>query len=235
MDVVEPDSNCHVECPRDLRSETGHLIYEGASLRKTLLIVFAYINQQVGTRSHSSFLKGVDCKKLFLNPGQNAWYQTGIPGVASNYKELATFLSEFKAAHRDHEILCLGHSMGGFAALGFGLHIGADRILASVPEYVLNRPGSLSARHIRDDRIQCGDLSEMLSRNVRSRITVLVGVKNAFDVAMAQGIANLTPAEIIRLNCDHNTFPYLRDNMKLGPLLRAFVDDEPLSPIVEGL
>lgn len=235
MSVIEPVLNGHAEWLGDLRSETGHLIYEGSSPRKTLLIVFAYINQQVGTRSHSSFLSGIDCKKLFLNPGQNAWYQTGIPGIASSYAELATFLARVREAHEDHEILCLGHSMGGFAALGFGLHIRADRILASVPEYVLKRPGSVSARHMGETRIQCGDLSEMLSRNVRSRITVLVGERNAFDIAMAEGIAALTPTDIVRLNCGHETFPYLRDNRKLGTLLRAFIAGEPLQPAVAGL
>lgn len=235
MDVINPILNRPWNHLQDMKSEAGHLIYEGSAPRKTLLIVFAYINQQVGTRSHSSFLSGIDCKKLFLNPGQNTWYQTGIPGVASSYAELGTFLAAVKQAHWDHEILCLGHSMGGFGALGFGLHIGADRILASVPEYVLNRPGSVSVRHMSEVSIRCGDLSEMLARNTDSRITILVGSKNSFDVSMAEGIAALTPAEIIRLNSDHGTFPYLRDHKKLGPLLEAFVNGDPLQPIVTGL
>jgi hypothetical protein len=216
-------------------SGEGHLIYEGASIQKTLLIVFAYIDQKVGTRSHSSFLKGIDCKKLFLNPGENAWYQKGVPGVASSYGELASFLMSVKEAHSDHEILCLGHSMGGFAALGLGVHIGAGRILASVPEYVLNQPGSVSARHMDGSCIQRGDLSEVLSRNGQSRITVLVGSQNLFDVSMAEGIAALTPVETIELNCGHGTFPYLRDNRKLGPLLEAFVRGAPLRPILARL
>ncbi|PVE23431.1 hypothetical protein DC522_15590 [Microvirga sp. KLBC 81] len=220
---------------RALRSEEGHLIYEGASSTKTLLIVFAYINQKVGTRSHSSFLNEIDCKKLFLNPGQNAWYQTGVPGIASSYAELAALLVDVKAAHPDHKILCLGHSMGGFAALGFGLHIGADRILASVPEYILKRPGSLSARHMSEISIQCGDLSKILAQNTQSQITVLVGSRNLFDVSMAEGIAALTPAEVIALNSDHGTFPYLRDNKKLSALLKAFVKGDPLHPVVTGL
>jgi hypothetical protein len=217
------------------KSEEGHLIYDGTSSQKTLLVVFAYINQQVGTRSHSSFLSEVDCKKLFVNPGQNAWYQTGVPEIGSSYAELAAFLIEVKAAHPDHEILCLGHSMGGFAALGLGLHIHADRILASVPEYVLNLPGSVSARHIRGGPIECGDLSEALSQNARSRITVLVGLKNHFDVSMAESIAALTPVEVIQLSCGHETFPYLRDNNKLALLLNAFVEGNPLRPIAAGL
>jgi pimeloyl-ACP methyl ester carboxylesterase len=235
MNAIDPILKREFNIPRDLDAEGGHLIYEGSSPRKTLLIVFAYINQKVGTRSHSSFLSDVECKKLFLNPGQNAWYQTGIPAVASSYTELAAFLLKVKAAHADHEILCLGHSMGGFAALGFGLHIGADRILASVPEYILNRPGSVSARHMTGGCIECGDLSEVLARNTRSRVTVLVGARNPFDVSMAQGIAALTPTEIITLNCGHETFPYLRDHKRLAPFLKAFVEGDPLQPIVTGL
>ena len=70
---------------------------------------------------------------------------------------------------------------------------------------------------------------------MRSRITVLVGSENAFDVSMAEGIAALTPTEVIELNCGHGTFPYLRDNRKLGSLLEAFVRGEPLRPVVAGL
>ena len=235
MNVMDSASHQSAGFLEELGSGEGHLIYEGASSQKTLLIIFAYIDQKVGTRSHSSFLKDIDCKKLFLNPGENAWYQAGIPGVASSYSELAAFLMDVKAAHPGHDLLCLGHSMGGSAALGLGIHIGADRILASVPKYVLNRPGSVSARHIKDHSIQSGDLSEVLSQNVRSRVTVLVGSENAFDVSMAEGIAALTPAEVIELNCGHGTFPYLRDNRKLGSLLEAFVRGEPLRPVVAGL
>jgi hypothetical protein len=214
---------------------SDHLIFEPNSDSKKLLIVFAYINQQLGTRSHSSFLRNVDCKKLFLNPGLNEWYQTGVPGVASSYSGLLAFLQGVRSKFADHEVLCLGHSMGGFPALGIGVGIGADRILASAPEYVLNTPNSLSVRHLKDTRIECGDLTPILSANSKSSITVLVGKQNAFDMDVARRLGEFPHTDVIELETGHNTFPYLKDAGRLGVTLEAFVEGRDIRHIVSGV
>jgi hypothetical protein len=214
---------------------SDHLIFEPDSDCKRLLIVFAYINQHLGTRSHSSFLRNVDCKKLFLNPGRNEWYQTGVPGVASSYSGLLAFLRDVRSSFADHEILCLGHSMGGFPALGIGIDIGADRILASAPEYVLNTPNSLSIRHLKDTQIECGDLTPALSANAKSSITILVGRRNAFDMDVARRLSEFPQTDVVELEAGHNTFPYLKDVGRLGTILEAFVAGRDIRPIVAGV
>jgi hypothetical protein len=218
-----------------LIQNSNHFIFEPESDRKKLLVVFAYINQKLGTRSHSSFLRNINCKKLFLNPGLNEWYQTGIPGVASSYSGLLTFVRGVKSNFADHEILCLGHSMGGFPALGIGVSIGADRILASAPEYILNAPNSLSVRHLKDTQIECGDLAPMLSSNSKSSITVLVGKQNAFDMDVARRLSEFPQTDVIALDTGHNTFPYLKDVGRLGSTLEAFVDGRDIRSVVAGL
>ena len=220
--------------PISIRS-SDHVIFEPESDCKKLLIVFAYINQKLGTRSHSSFLRDVDCKKLFLNPGLNEWYQTGVPGAASSYSSLLAFLQGVRSSFADHEILCLGHSMGGFAALGIGVGIGADRILASAPEYVLNTPNSLSIRHLKDTRIECGDLTPTLATNPKSSITVLVGKQNPFDMDVARRLSMFPHTEVVALETGHNTFPYLKDVGRLGATLRAFVEGRDIRSVVAGV
>ncbi|WP_262270804.1 hypothetical protein [Microvirga yunnanensis] len=211
---------------------SDHLIFEQDSDRKKLLIVFAYINQTLGTRSHPNFLRHIDCKKLFLNPGLSQWYQTGVPGVASSYSGLLAFLQDVKTSFYDHEILCLGHSMGAFPALGIGVGVGADRILASAPEIILNTPGSLSIRHLGSTLLECGDLTPVLFSNSKSSITVLVGKQNAFDMRVARRLGEFPRTEIIELGTGHNTFPYLKDVGKLGAVLEAFVEGGNLRPLV---
>ncbi|MGO4525934.1 hypothetical protein AB4097_13825 [Microvirga sp. 2MCAF35] len=214
---------------------SDHVIFEPESERKTLLIVFAYIDQKLGTRSHSSFLRHVDCKKLFLNPGRNEWYQTGVPGVASSYTGLLAFLRDVRLDFADHEILCLGHSMGGFPALGIGVAIGADRILASAPEYVLNLPNSLSVRHLKQTRMECADLTPVLSANAGSSISILVGRQNAFDLEVASRLGAFPHTDVIELETGHNTFPYLKDVEKLGATLEAFVEGRDIRGIIAGM
>jgi hypothetical protein len=217
-----------------LLPNSEHLIFEGTSNSKKLLIVFAYINQHLGTRSHSSFLRDVDCKKLFLNPGRNEWYQTGVPGVADTYSGLLTFLQDVACHFADHEIICLGHSMGGFPALGMGVSIGASRILASAPEYVLNTPNSLSIRHLKDTTIDWGDLTEVLAGNTKSHITILVGKQNSFDMEVSRQLSGFPNMDVIELETGHNTFTYLKDVGKLHSTLERFVDGQPIRPLLQG-
>lgn len=217
---------------RTLAHNTPHLIFEGQPARQTLLIVFSYIDQPLGTRAHSSFLAGLDCKKLFLNPGRNHWYQDGVPGVAAGWSELLAFLTAVRRRFADHEILCLGHSMGGFAALGLGVAIGADRVLASVPEIELKLPGSLSVRYLRQTPLACADVTPLLAGNRRTAISVIVGRQAAFDMATATRLAALPLIELIEIDSNHATFPHLRDIGKLGALLAAFVENRPLRAVL---
>jgi len=213
---------------------TGHVIFEGDSPRKKLLIVFAYINQPLDIRSHYNFLRHIDCKKLFLNPGTNQWYQTGVPGVADTYSGLVRFLQDVASDFADHEILCLGHSMGGFAALGIGVSIGASRILASVPEFVLNTPKSLSIRHLKETMVECGDLSGALANNPKSEITILVGRQDAFDLGVSRQLGEFPHTEVIELDSGHAATAHLKDMGTLTATLEAFIEGRPIRPAVEG-
>ncbi|MBA1154511.1 hypothetical protein [Microvirga mediterraneensis] len=124
--------------------------------------------------------------------------------------------------------------MGAFPALGIGVAIGADRILASAPEYILNMPGSLSIRHLKDARIDCADLTPVLSANAGSSITILAGRQNAFDMEVASRLGTFPHTEVIELETGHNTFPYLKDVGKLGATLEGFVEGRDLRSIVAG-
>jgi len=209
---------------RILAQPTGHVIFDGAATSRTLLVVFSYIDQPVGTRAHARYLDGTRCKTLFLNPGVNHWFQSGVPGVARTYGELLAFVAAVCARFSDHEILCLGHSMGGFAALGIGVAIGASRVLASVPEAVLNLPGSISGRHLADVAIDCGDITPVLAQNRGTACTVIVGRRTPFDMAMAQRLAAMPMVDIVEIDSDHATFPALRDQGMLRGTLAAFVE-----------
>lgn len=216
-----------------LARNTEHLIFEDSPTNK-LLIVFAYINQPIGTGSHASFLAGTGCKKLFLNPGRNHWYQDGVPGVCRDFDGLIAFAAAVRSRFPDHEILCLGHSMGAFAALGVGVAIGAQRVLASVPELEVNLPGSVSIHHMAGVPVQHGDLSALLQGNEETHITAIVGRQNPFDMAMAARLAAMPLVEIVEIDSDHSTFPYLRDMGKLKGVMSRFVADEALAPWLAG-
>jgi pimeloyl-ACP methyl ester carboxylesterase len=219
-----PSGDKEASIARALASNTEHVIFCGQSTKQKLLIVFSYIDQPIGTCAHARYLDGTDCKKLFLNPGVNHWYQSGVPGIARNYSELLGFVAAVRSRFADHEILCLGHSMGAFPALGIGVAIGAHRVLASVPEVILRLPGSVSARYLTDVAVECGDITPLLVQNRNTACTVLIGRRTAADLAMAARIAMLPMVEIVEIDSDHATFPYLRDQGMLRGVLSAFVE-----------
>lgn len=235
--ATSADDRCHIApAQRDvdalLAANTAHVQFDGRSHRRILLIVFSYIDQPTGTRAHARFIDPIDCKKLFLNPGRNHWFQNGVPGIADNYAQLGQFVAAVRARYADHEILCLGHSMGGFAALGIGVAIGAHRILASVPEIVLDLPGSISARYLANVPIRCRDITPALASNRDTAITVIVGRRTEFDMQMAARLAALPHVEIVEIDSDHATFPHLRDVGRLAGVLRAFVDGQSIAAVL---
>jgi hypothetical protein len=122
--------------------------------------------------------------------------------------------------------------MGGFPALGIGVSIGGDRILASAPEYILNTPNSLSIRHLKDTQIECGDLTSTLSSNSKSSVTVLVGKQKPFDMNAARRLSEFSQTDVVALETGHNTFPYLKDVGRLGATLEAFVDARTFGPLL---
>jgi len=202
---------------------SDHFHFDGSSNAAKLMIVFGYINQPVGVLSHIKFLGEAACKKVFLNPGCNLWYQTGVPGVADSLETLETALNAICREYDDHELLCLGHSMGAYAALYFAAKLAASRVLASVPELQLNLPGSISINHMNG---RSGpNLLDILPPDLKTRVSVIVGTKSPFDLEMAERLTRFPKVELWKIPCSHETFPYLRDSGRLKAILEAFVSD----------
>jgi len=47
-------------------------------------------------------------------------------------------------------------------------------------------------------------------------------------------LGELPRTDVIGLDIGHNTFPYLKDVGKLGATLEAFVEGQPLRPVLAG-
>lgn len=87
------------------------------------------------------------CDGLLLRDRSNLWYQHGICGVQGGVQGIVALIRDV-AANYD-EVMTLGSSMGGYAALLFGHLVGASHAVAIVPQL---RVGSIAARTIGDSR-----------------------------------------------------------------------------------
>ena len=80
-------------------------------------------------------LSGFDVAKIFLRDLDQCYYHKGLIGVSSNIDETKDFINDLINGKSS---LFIGHSMGGYAAILFGILCNADRVLAFSPQIVLS-------------------------------------------------------------------------------------------------
>jgi pimeloyl-ACP methyl ester carboxylesterase len=110
-----------------------------------LIISFAF--------RESSFLQRFDffgrCKKLeknfnvhfnriLLRDVFNSWYHRGVPGLGHDVEAVTVSLRALIDAIQPSKVIAIGQSMGGYAAIMYGMLLGADRIVAFGPLSHLN-------------------------------------------------------------------------------------------------
>jgi hypothetical protein len=212
--------------------DSEYCFYEDEIGSDILLIIFAYINQPLSIKSHYHYLSGLRCSKLFLNSGRNDWYQAGVPSVAGSFSELLDFCKRLSDEEPERRLLFLGHSMGGFAAIGAGLAVGHARVLASVPEIELLQPGSMSLRHMQPRKPTYPSLIEMLAQNRTTAIEAILGDKDPYDVAVAERLGEMPNTDVIMVPSDHGVFWHLKEQGTLRPTLAAFVAGNSVRSIV---
>lgn len=77
-------------------------------------------------------------KRMFVRDSRQAWYHRGIRGHGDTFMSLAESLGELLGRYEVERLVMTGISMGGYAALAFGTLLGADTVLALVPQTVVD-------------------------------------------------------------------------------------------------
>lgn len=75
---------------------------------------------------------GLSCDNYYFLAKTNDWYFDGIKGLGEDFDASVTALAVLTKKYK--HITCVGNSMGGYAAIAFGLLIGAHRIVAFSPQ-----------------------------------------------------------------------------------------------------
>jgi pimeloyl-ACP methyl ester carboxylesterase len=77
-------------------------------------------------------------KRIFVRDSRQAWYHRGISGHGDTFTSAAESLGELLGRYEVERLVMTGISMGGYAALAFGALLGADSVLAFVPQTVVD-------------------------------------------------------------------------------------------------
>ena len=186
---------------------------------ETVVVAFSGLGTLEGGRHAFNFLSfsaDATFSSILVRDPEDCWYHGSVPGIGRGCRALASHLAERTSGYR--RVVCIGASMGGYAALLFGHLLGADRVLAFGPQVLLD-PAVLRSfgdlRWIeRIDRIQdLGvepaflDLSRLLVAAPASKtmFDVYVSADNHLDMRhaaplLANPAVTVTPVRATRHN-----------------------------------
>lgn len=178
------------------------------------------------TSAFISTLSTTDVNVLFIKDLRQCWYQRGLRGLGNDPQSAAWALLDL-APKGSSIVGAVGTSSGGTGALLMGALLGVERIVAFSPRTLVDRAAVRSLRaagtpvaNMRIRRPYC-DMALMLDRYPVARVDIHVGARNAVDVASAQRLEGL-PGVSVHLHDTsvHTVARFLRDQGRLGPLLR---------------
>lgn len=195
--------------------------------RKTLM-VFGGMLSKVGMMPPKEFfnsLVGNDLNIIFVKDFLQCWYQKGLVGKSVDIETTTEYLKTI-IPKESETLICLGTSAGGYAAIRFGVDLGAARIIAFSPQTkisqkVFNRFKSLDSR-LDDLNLKNSDLdlNTFLSGQINRNIELYYGKGNKTDVNEALHIKeHILPRPLN--TSTHNVAAYLREKGLLKDILRT--------------
>lgn len=104
----------------------------------TMVITFGGINQGIGIPvfEFQNILKNYNCHQVFIKDSSQAWYQNGIQG----YEDIESLKLKLKEIIKGYKrVVFIGNSMGGYAAIMFGVSLNIDRVIAFSPQTFIDK------------------------------------------------------------------------------------------------
>ncbi len=118
----------------DFAEKSGALIARRPRADK-VIFVFSGAMKKIWVSLHllHQMLPKQDCHIVYLRDDDRCCYLTGVGGFGDSYDAALSGMRELVAALGDPRVFCIGSSGGGYAALRYGLDLGAQGVLAFSP------------------------------------------------------------------------------------------------------
>jgi hypothetical protein len=171
---------------------------------------------------------------LYLRDMQWSVFLRGIDGLGASYDESVARLRDVCRGLGDHDprIYCYGASMGGFAALRYGLDLGARRVLAI--ETMTTLRGDVC--RAQDERWLADKLGPLaldlralyLQHPAPPPATLYYGADNRRDALHAERFADVPGARVVPIagSGDHDCLGKLMGEGRLPEILTEFLSDD---------
>lgn len=191
--------------------------------RRTVFFTsFGLDNQPLKNFEFLNFIGNRDVNALFLRDNTRNWFQGGILGFSSSKNDTADKIEQYLDGCFDNEFI--GVSMGGFAALAYGLLLKAKKVTVISPQTRLDK--KFRAR-IGDNRwgryldyvertLTPYNLKECLENNSTTEVEVFVSKHDSLDMAHIEDISNFNNVKVNII--DYQDHYLARELAKTGEL-----------------
>ena len=82
-------------------------------------------------------ISNLECDKIYIKDPSQSWYQKGIDHIINNIDKLISYLSEKVKEYK--KVCFLGNSMGGYAAILFGVLLNIDHVFSFSPQTFIDK------------------------------------------------------------------------------------------------
>ena len=112
-----------------------------SSKNRSLLIAFGGIAGKMGVTPFEFFnmSRGFNVNRIYVRDLAQVWYHVGLPGIADDIDGVVSFLREKISQSHVNKVILVGNSMGGYAAILFGILLDADIVHAFSPQTFIDR------------------------------------------------------------------------------------------------
>jgi len=161
---------------------------------------------------HQLHSQGADA--ILMRDRNRAWYQRGVVGVGPSAASVVGFVRGLTCPNR--RVITMGNSMGGFAAILFGVLAGVDEVIAVAPQTFMDpenraKHGITTFKEFIDapewnPASPYLDLAKVLRDHApcKTRIRIFYGDRAREDEIHARHLAELPNVELAAIeNCDH--------------------------------
>jgi hypothetical protein len=200
---------------------------------RRMIVTFAAFPGRLAVRPFAlvTMLADIDVKVAFLRDHWECWYHRGVKGVGDGIDAVAAYLRDF--ARNADEVVMLGTSSGGYAAILFGSLLGFETHAFSPQVFIAP---DLRRKH-RDKRfasqveglgadmdMRYADLRPVVSRSQAS-VHVYYATNHRLDPAHAEHLGDLDHVTLHGFDWDsHLLVRELRDRGWLEPFLHRLAE-----------
>ncbi|MBT8112278.1 MAG: alpha/beta hydrolase [Gammaproteobacteria bacterium] len=126
---------------QNLNEQEGPFVFELSYPGEPLLIAFGGFKGRLGIPPFEFFklTRGADVNKIYIRDLEQTWYHNALPDTDNSIDEIASIIKQKVADICASHVVVVGNSMGGYAAILFGIIVNADIIHAFAPQTFIGR------------------------------------------------------------------------------------------------